>query len=327
MDPDHHYLIVARQEYTSVLVDLLYRPLYVGIKSIWDDAKENYPRSEVYGRFQDKLLKIPRWNQTVITTEHRRIVDKTKCDYLDNLIRKVFVLHTQLLAATSSQPNRKVSLSVPRTDNFIHKCYEMCGRAFFENPYLMEDRPGTFDTRKRVRNLQESNAIIKDGICTTIRTLLPVSNLLQEDEETVEQQAPPPPSPARRPSASPGPSRPVTPPARDEEEESAIPPNRWEPIMPRTTKKEKPTAQPEPKEDAELLKVYFTNTQSNNRDDADTESAESHPIQSTRDADPISIFEKGIPEEKADLDVDSDEVSVRSTSRKDAEPFFDSDEE
>ena len=181
MEEVRNTLIVTRKEYTNQLVDLLYRPLYVGIQSIWEDSKRSSKPREAYGKFQERLDKIPRWNQTVITKEYNRIVDKSKCDYLDELVKKVFILHTQLLAAHSADPNRKIRLSVPKTDDFIHKCYDTCGKSFFENPMLMEDRAERLDTKRRIRNLEDSLKIIKEGIQATIRSMLPFRNLLKED--------------------------------------------------------------------------------------------------------------------------------------------------
>lgn len=338
MEQNQHYLIVARKEFTDVLVDILYRPIYVGLQSMWEDSKTNFSPREVYGKFQEKLLKISKWNQEVISKEHRRIVDKSKCEYLDGLIRKVFILHTQLLAATSSRQNRKIKLNVPRTDDFIHKCYEMCGRALFENPLLMEDRSGVLDTRKRVRNLQECNAIIKECICTTIRTLLPVSSLLQEDDDldlegfnentqntqniqSTQSSRPSTPVPSR--ASTPPPVRPriPTPPPLPErptkrDSSAAMDENLWTPLTPSdqaslSTKKED--------ENDEFLKVYFAKKLDAKTlaadPDSDTDSEENKSIQQSRDADPISLFKTATPNDQdLNLDVNSDELPIRKST-------------
>lgn len=315
MKEDNQCLIVARKEFTDVLVDLLYRPIYVGIQSIWEDTKSHYPPREVYGKFQDKLLKISKWNQTVITNEHRRIVDKSKCEYLDALIQKVFVLHTQLLAATSSRPNRKIKLNIPKTDDFIHRCYEMCGRAFYENPLLMEDRTG--DTRKRVRNLQESNTIIKDCICTTIRTLLPVGNLLQEDLEEADVVPNVDFTQEDR-----GREQREQPQGRDQDQHREP-----EPIPVPAPVIPPPPPPPPVKEPERLVKVYFNDTKVNRKETVDSDTDEdAKSIHKSEEADPIPVFNpeagKGV-----NLDVDSeDEIPIRKMSN-DVEHFFDSDNE
>ena len=120
--------VEAKIEYTKQLVNILQGNLYIGIKSIYEDSvkisEETGKDNEVLVLFQNMLSKIPNWNQEIITAETERIITCSKCDYLEELITAVFVSHTRIL--TSIGPNKndqKLNLKIPKTDNFIHKCY------------------------------------------------------------------------------------------------------------------------------------------------------------------------------------------------------------
>src|SRR6478735_11645396 len=100
---DRNAVLVARREYVSILLYVLYPAIYQGLKSIWEDAKQakkTKPR-EVFPEFQNRLARVRKWNQDVIDKEYKRIIDKTKCDYLEELIKRVFIISTQILAAVN----------------------------------------------------------------------------------------------------------------------------------------------------------------------------------------------------------------------------------
>ena len=194
---DKNYVLVAKKEYTTVLVYTLYPAIYQGLKCIWEDSKKNAKPRLVYAEFQNRLTRVKKWNQDVIENEYKRIVDKSKCEYLEELIKRVFVINTQILAAVqihNFDPSKKIKVQVPKGDKFIHCCYKECARAFFENALLMEDRPGTITRVEQSKNLQKAYKLIITCIENTIRNLLPIESLLKDTMDDVEgEDATPPP--------------------------------------------------------------------------------------------------------------------------------------
>ena len=74
--------------------------------------------------FQKKLSEIPKWNQDIINEECTKIIDESKCDWIDELITAVFVSHTRILTSININKNKgKIDLQIPKTTHFIHKCY------------------------------------------------------------------------------------------------------------------------------------------------------------------------------------------------------------
>jgi hypothetical protein len=198
MEDTRNAILVARKEYQTILVYILFPAIYQGLKSIWEDAKlvkKSRPR-EVFAEFQNRLSRVRKWNQDVIDNEYNRIIDKTKCDYLEELIKRVFVINTQILAAVNmhhTDPSKKIKVKVPKGDKFIHCVYKECARAFFENALLMEDRDGSISRVEQMKNLQRAYKLIMTCIENTIRNLLPIENLLRDSlgDEEGEDVTPP----------------------------------------------------------------------------------------------------------------------------------------
>jgi len=182
MDESKECIILAKKEYTSILVYYLYLSIYQGIKSIWDSAKVQSKPREVYEDFQNRLKRVRKWNQDIIDHEYKRIVHKTKCEWLTNLIKKIFVVNTQILAAInlSGGTQSRIKVKIPSADKFIHVCYIECAKAFYENALLMEDRASNITKMEQSKNLQKSYKIISNCIENAIRILLPIESLVNE---------------------------------------------------------------------------------------------------------------------------------------------------
>ena len=175
-------LVDAKEEYTKQLISILKPCIYQGIKSIYIDAKDichqdNTP-DNVLMSFQDLLSRIPKWSQDIINKEFDRISNISKCDYIDDLIKVVYVSHIKILSVVhSSQKNKKLSLNVPNGSHFIHLCYIECAREFWKDPYLLSDRGTKFEQQK---NMRDSENMIIGCIGETIRKQLPVRNILKD---------------------------------------------------------------------------------------------------------------------------------------------------
>ena len=190
-------LVNAKEEYTKQLISILKTCIYQGIKSIYMDAKDichqdNTP-DNVLMIFQDLLSRIPKWSQDIINKEFERITNVSKCDYIDDLLKVVYVSHIKILTVIhSAQKNKKLSLKVPSGGHFIHLCYIECAREFWKDPYLFSDRGSKFEQQK---NMRDSETMIAECINETIRKQLPVRNILKDflnepDEDINEEDEP-----------------------------------------------------------------------------------------------------------------------------------------
>ena len=186
-------LVDAKEEYTKQLISILKTCIYQGIKSIYVDSKDicnqdNSP-DNVLMVFQDLLSRIPKWSQDIINKEYERISNISKCDYIDDLLKVVYVSHIKILTIVhSAQKNKKISVKVPSGSHFIHLCYIECAREFWKDPYYFSDRVSKYEHQK---NMRDSETMIAECIMETIRKQLPVRHILKEflnepDEEIEE---------------------------------------------------------------------------------------------------------------------------------------------
>lgn len=183
MEEPRTCLLAARRELTQVLCNILQRYIYQGLNYYWQQSKASASPGNVYATFQRKLELIPSWNQETVEAEFSRICEKSRCNYLDNLIRKVFIYNTQILTAADSVPNRNIRVKVPRGDRFVHRCYITCARAFWESAWLLDDRDEFINKLEQAKNLHKAYKLICTSIENTIREMLPIEDIVSSQFE------------------------------------------------------------------------------------------------------------------------------------------------
>ena len=180
MDNNNSIFVQAKIEYTKQLVNTLKPHMYDGIKSIYDDSKEIYKTNSSTSLlfvFRTLLEKIPEWNNELIVNETDRIIESSKCDWLDELVSAVYISHTKILMSIGSNNNNKINLTIPKLINFIHKCYINIARELWKNPLLFSEDISGFEYQKNINVIEN---IICDCIENTIRISLPVKEILKD---------------------------------------------------------------------------------------------------------------------------------------------------
>lgn len=179
----------SKIEYTNQLIDVLTTPMFDGIISIYDESKRYYSTQtnlSILSIFRTFLAKVPEWNNELVEKETERIVDESKCDWLDDLVTAVFICHTKILTSIGTNINNvKINLTIPKTINFIHKCYINLAREIWKNPYLFYENNSGSEYQKNMRTIE---LIIKESIENTIRKLLPVKDILKEHLDNFDNE-------------------------------------------------------------------------------------------------------------------------------------------
>ena len=184
----------AKSEYTKQLV---YNFQPVLLRFFLDRFTEAKNSSAVTSKaksslseFQDSLSQIPEWNIDKVQRETTTMLNSVTCDYIDDLITAVFIAHTKILSAIRlhSKPRRKINITVPKPDHFMHRTMSECSRLLWSNVYLFSDSVSSIDRQK---NVNEVNRFLEEGILQAIRNLLPVKSILrdslQEDDDDAIQ--------------------------------------------------------------------------------------------------------------------------------------------
>ena len=181
----------AKNEYSANLVNILTPLLIQGLQSIFKEAcslcKDNDEYDKYLMTFQNFLTRVPKWNQELIDNETKRIVQQSKCNYLEDLLTCVHI--TQLKVLTSirvATKQKKIDIDIPKLSDFIHKVYIKCARKCYSNVYLFET---DIEPLTQQKNFRECETICKECVLNTVRESMPVEKILRAymDETTEEE--------------------------------------------------------------------------------------------------------------------------------------------
>ena len=91
----------SRNEWCSTLLQKLTPLICEGVRSIYTEAiqlcKENNENEKYLMTFQNFLTRIPKWNSNIIQEETNRILEKSNCNYLTDLISCVHIIQLKNL--------------------------------------------------------------------------------------------------------------------------------------------------------------------------------------------------------------------------------------
>jgi hypothetical protein len=177
----------ARSEYTKQLATFIVPSLVGWFQQLW--ARNATNKSQCMALFQGECEEIPRWNQDRIHDEVRVLIERTGCDYMEDLMTAVFIAHTKVLTAVRlSTKQKKLSITVPKLDHFIHRIFREAARAFWKTPFLFMDSGNVVDRQKNVLQIE---ALATEAIATAVRSMLPVKQILkdylEDDQEEIEE--------------------------------------------------------------------------------------------------------------------------------------------
>jgi hypothetical protein len=180
----------SKNEWAARLLTILAPHIIDGFRSILDESatlcRENDEMDKYLMTFQNLIARIPKWNSDIVTTETQRIIEKSGCNYLEDLITCIHVIQLKILTAVRvGQKQKKVDLNVMNVNDFVHKAYINSARQMYRNVYLFDvDVPPL----QKQKNNREIEMIVQECILNTIRDSIPVETILKcyMDETTEE---------------------------------------------------------------------------------------------------------------------------------------------
>ena len=184
----------AKGEYTRQLCVFLVPCLESYFLELLEEAKGFAANpSKTLWHFQSLMQSIPDWNQDKVTKETDRIQADCKCDYLEELLTAVFIAHTKVLSAIRlTTRQKKLQITIPKIDHFLHRVLSDSARSLWTNAYLFAET-NSIDKQK---NLRQVSALLNDSVLQGIRGLLPVKSILREylnndgDEDDSDDEKP-----------------------------------------------------------------------------------------------------------------------------------------
>ena len=180
----------SKNEWGARLLTILTPLIIEGFKSIFEESyklcKDNKETEKYLMTFQNFITRIPKWNSAIIETERKRIVDRSGCSYLEELVTCIHIIQLKLLTAMRvGHKQKKIDINIPKLDDFIHKCYINVARKVYKNVYLFELKCPPLQIQKHNRELE---LIVQECILNAVRDSIPVESILKAYmDETIEE--------------------------------------------------------------------------------------------------------------------------------------------
>jgi hypothetical protein len=178
----------SQHEWASRVTRHFHPLIYEGIMGMFQESKKICQVSEEDEKylmtFQNILARIPKWNEEIIKKETTRIIERSGCTYLEDLITCVHIAQLKILTAIrTGKSQKKVEIDIPKLTSFVHKCYILVSRELYANVYLFETGISSLVIQQ---NRMKINDIIKVSILNVIRDSIPIEQLLRAylDETT-----------------------------------------------------------------------------------------------------------------------------------------------
>ena len=181
----------SRDEWCARLVNILTPLIIEGLKSIFNEAwkmsVENDETAKYLMTYQNLLCRVPKWNSEIIEDERKRIIERSGCGYLEDLITCVHVIQLKTLTCIRvGNKQKKIDISIPKLDAFLHKAYIHAARKAYTNVYLFEKNVSALMVQKHNRELE---LIIQECILAAIRESIPTEAIIRAYlDESVEQE-------------------------------------------------------------------------------------------------------------------------------------------
>jgi hypothetical protein len=189
----------SRNEFCARLINILTPHVIFGLKSIFDEAWrlciDNDEVPKYLMTFQNFLMRVPKWNAAIIEQEATRIVERSGCGHIEELITCVHIVQLKMLTCMrAGSKQKKIDIAIPKLSDFIHKVYINSARKVYSNVFLFEKNKQHLQVQKYNRQLE---LIVKECILNTVRESIPIEHLLkvymedefiEEDTEVVDTE-------------------------------------------------------------------------------------------------------------------------------------------
>ena len=182
----------SKNEWCGRLVSVLTPLVIEGFHSIfnesWKLCVDTNETNKYLMTFQNLLSRIPQWNSVIVEEERKRIIERSGCNYLEDLITCVHIIQLKVLTCIRvGNKQKKIDISIPKLDHFLHRVYIHSARKIYRNVYLFEKKISDLQVQKNGRELE---IIVQESILTTIRESIPTEAIIRAylDESMEEEE-------------------------------------------------------------------------------------------------------------------------------------------
>lgn len=193
-DFDISNLYESRNAWCGRLVRILVPVVIDGVRSIYNEAwkmcVDNNELSKYLMTFQNLLSRVPKWNAMILEQERKRIIETSGCNHLEDLITCVHIIQLKVLTCIRvGNKQKKIDISIPKLDHFLHRVYIHVARKVYANVYLFERNIADLQKQKYHRELE---MMVSECIMTSIQESIPTESIirayLDENQEEEEEE-------------------------------------------------------------------------------------------------------------------------------------------
>jgi Family of unknown function (DUF5764) len=167
----------ARNEYLKQMSTWIVPPLVEFFRKEYNTLADTEGK-RVMSAFQTYCSEVPLWNQDVIDSNIGIILDNCRCDYMEELMTAVFIAYTKMLTAIRvNSRQKKLQITLPKLDHFLHRVFIECARSFWKAPYLFAQDLAPVEKQK---NILQAEQICTEALSGAVRSLLPVKSILRD---------------------------------------------------------------------------------------------------------------------------------------------------
>lgn len=181
----------SKNEWGARILTILTPLIAEGFQSIFDESlklcKENNEMDKYLMTFQNLIRRIPQWNPLIVEQEKKRIVERSACGYLEDLITCVHIIQLKILTSMrAGQKQKKIDITIPKLNEFIHSVYIHTARKLYKSIYLFELNIPPLQKQKYNR---EFEILIQESILNAVRDSIPIESILRAYmDESIEEQ-------------------------------------------------------------------------------------------------------------------------------------------
>ena len=167
----------ARNEYLKQMSTWIVPPLVEFFRKEYNTLADTEGK-RVMSAFQTYCSEVPLWNQDVIDSNIGIVLDNCRCDYMEELMTAVFIAYTKMLTAIRvNSRQKKLQITLPKLDHFLHRVFIECARSFWKAPYLFAQELAPIEKQK---NILQAEQICTEALSGAVRSLLPVKSILRD---------------------------------------------------------------------------------------------------------------------------------------------------
>jgi len=149
-----------------------------GLWSIYDNAvkacERNGQMEKTLQTFQNLLTRVPQWSTETLDKEVDRIIQASKCDYIEDLLLGVFVSYIRAFASLQQSEATHVNIEFerPSVSKFIHSYYIACARKCWSQAFLFKTIGGV-SAEQQARNRRDIDTLLEVTVGEVIDSFIP----------------------------------------------------------------------------------------------------------------------------------------------------------